>query len=169
MLASLLRDRCNDLSHLKPFLSRFFFVSGQNTARSSRARTGPQDAANALSRASAQAQVSALPHAGNRFCTRAARDLLLREADDHPSVAMTPEERDLVAITPDVTALSFSNLFGGSSYNERPKSGKWGILCVNRDAQPYAPHSPGASGLVFINPDAVLLKVHAKPSSCSSI
>lgn len=73
-------------------------------------------------------------------------------------MAMTPEEHDLVTRTPDLAAPSFTNLFGGSSDNERPQTRKWGTLCVNRDTQPYAPHSPGASGLVFTYPDAVRLE-----------
>jgi len=71
---------------------------------------------------------------------------------------MTPEDRDLVAKTPDITARSFSKLFGGYPINERPRSREWGTLCINSTAQPYAPHSPGASGLFFIYPGAALLE-----------
>jgi hypothetical protein len=100
--------------------------------------------------------VSALPDADNRFHTPVARELLLREAGVPPSMAMTPEDHDLVAITPDFNSRTFTNLFGGSSYNERPKSGVCDTLCINTGSQPYAPQSPGASGLVFLYPDAVV-------------
>ena len=95
----------------------------------------------------AQPQVSALPHAlaDNRFHGRGAR--LLREAGVDLSMAIIP---DLAAITPDVTSRSFRTLFGGDSYHERPRSREGNILCINRVAQPYAPHSPGQSGLVFV-------------------
>jgi hypothetical protein len=72
-------------------------------------------------------------------------------------MAMTPEDCDLVAKTPNIMGISFTNLFGGSAVHERPKS-KWGILCVNRTAQPYAPHSPGKSGLVLRYLDTALLE-----------
>jgi hypothetical protein len=102
--------------------------------------------------------VSAPPHAGNRFLSRAARDSLLREAGVHPSMAMTPKDRDLADHTPIVAARSLSTLFGGTSRNERPQSREGNILCINREAQPYAPLSPGKSGLVFRYPGVVLLE-----------
>jgi hypothetical protein len=71
---------------------------------------------------------------------------------------MTPEDLDLSSRTPDITARSFRTLIGGDSYLERPQS-KECTLCINRDAQPYAPHSPGESGLVLIYPDIVLREV----------
>ena len=71
---------------------------------------------------------------------------------------MTPEDLNLAKNTPDITPQSFNTLFGGNPYHERPKSKDWNILCVNRKAQPFAPHSPGKSGLVFFNPDIVLLE-----------
>ncbi len=102
--------------------------------------------------------MSALPDADNRFHTRVARDLLLREAGVRPSMAMTLEDHDLVARTPDISSKSFHTLFGGCSYHERPRSKQRRILCMNMDAQPYAPHSPGESGLVLIYSDAALLE-----------
>ena len=71
---------------------------------------------------------------------------------------MTLEDVDLVPKTPDITARSFCDLFGGNPYHERPRSKERNILCLNRAAQPYAPQSPGESGVVFIYPDAVLLE-----------
>jgi hypothetical protein len=73
-------------------------------------------------------------------------------------MVMTPEDRDLVARTPDVTGKFLNNLFGGDSYHERPQSKQWDILNVNKDAQPYAPHRPGESGLVFTYPGAAPLE-----------
>ena len=104
--------------------------------------------------------MSAPPHAdvaGNRFHDHNTMDLILREAGVHPSTAMTPEDLDLDKKTPDITMASFNTLFGGNAGHERPQS-KWGILCVNRDAQPFAPCSPGKSGLIFTYPDAALLE-----------
>ena len=72
---------------------------------------------------------------------------------------MTPEDLDLANKTPAITARSFHALLGGRSYHERPQSKECTVtLCVNRDSQPYAPHSPGESGLVLIRPDIVLLE-----------
>jgi hypothetical protein len=94
----------------------------------------------------------------NRFHTRAARDSLLREAGVNPSIAMTPEDRDLFAKTPYFTAGIFTKLFGGTPIVERPQS-RVDTLCLNREAQPYAPCSAGASGLVLLNsPDAAVLE-----------
>jgi len=100
------------------------------------------------------------PHADNRFHCRDARNSLLREAGAHPSpsMAITPADLDLANRTPTISAPSFRTLFGGDSYHERPQSRDLGILCLNRKSQPYAPRSPGDSGLVFIFPDAVLLE-----------
>lgn len=94
--------------------------------------------------------------AGNRFLTDVARNLLLRGAGVNPSTEMTPEERILAYESPDIAARSFTKLFGGQSCHERPRSLKWTILCINGESQPYAPHSPGKSGLVFIYPDAAV-------------
>jgi hypothetical protein len=151
------------LSHLKPFYHDFFFVSGHNTARSSLTVTNRQNNAASTgytgtdARASAQTQ-SEVSDAGNRFRSRVARDLLLCEAGVHPSMAMTPEDRDLADRTPAVPERSLSTLFGGSSRNERPQSRERNILCINKEAQPYAPRSPGKSGLVFTFSDTVLLE-----------
>jgi hypothetical protein len=70
---------------------------------------------------------------------------------------MTQESLDLDKNTPDISIQSFKSLFGGDATQERPRS-KWGIVCVNMDAQPYAPRSPGESGLLFIYPDVALLE-----------
>ena len=115
-----------------------------------------------------EAQMSAPPHTNNRIITDVARDLPLRGAGVHPSMAMTPEDLDLANRTPYVASRSFSTLFGGNPIQERPQSKKWGTLCVNRTSQPYAPHSPGKSGLVFVIRMLHSLKIHVKPSSCSS-
>ena len=99
------------------------------------------------------------PHAlaGNRFYSREARISLLREAGVRHLVLMTPEDIHLVRKSRTIAAQSFRDLFGGDSYHERPHSKERNILCVNRAAQPYAPRSPGESGLVFKYPDDVLL------------
>jgi hypothetical protein len=68
--------------------------------------------------------VSTPPHAdaGNRFHNRNTRDLILRKAGVHPSMAMTPEDLDLDKKTPDITVVSFNTLFGGDAGHERPQS-----------------------------------------------
>ena len=58
-------------------------------------------------------------------------------------------------IAPDVTAESFRNAFGGGSNHERPQCKERNIVCINKEAQPYAPHSVGESGLVFTFPDGI--------------
>ena len=99
--------------------------------------------------------MSALPDADSRFHSRDSRNLLLREAGVDLSTATT---LDLATMAPDITARSFCALFGGSTYLERPQSRERNILCINKDAQPYAPHSPGQSGLVFVLPGGALLE-----------
>jgi hypothetical protein len=49
----------------------------------------------------------------NCFHSCDARDSLFRKAGVHPLVAMTPEDINVDAITPDITARSFRDLFGG--------------------------------------------------------
>jgi len=117
-------------------------------ARSTNARAG-------RNRVLAQTRVSALPDADSRFHSRASRNLLLCEAGVDLSTATT---LDLATMAPDITAQSFCALFGGTTYRERPQSRERDILCINRDTQPYAPHSPGQSGLVFFLPGVALLE-----------
>ena len=105
-----------------------------------------------------QALVSALPVTHNRFSTLDARNSLLHEAGVHRSMALTSEDQDLISRTPDITSQSFITLFGGNTVHERPASRKRDILCVDKVAQPYAPHSAGESGLVLIYSDTVLLE-----------
>lgn len=97
------------------------------------------------------------PDADSRFRDRNAINLLLRGAGVDPSTAITPEDLDLDKNTPDISVESFNNLFGGDANQERPQT-KWGILCVNMDAQPYAPRSPGESGVLLILPGAAVLE-----------
>ncbi|KAF8492754.1 hypothetical protein F5888DRAFT_1636909 [Russula emetica] len=137
-------------------------TSGSQAQNAANAGGGSYTGTNAQASALAQARVSASPspHADNRFHCRDARNSLLREAGAHPSpsMAITPADLDLANRTPTISAPSFRTLFGGDSYHERPQSRDLGILCLNRKSQPYAPRSPGDSGLVFIFPDAVLLE-----------
>lgn len=96
--------------------------------------------------------MSASPLAGNRFHSREARNSVLREAGIHPLTAV-----DLGRFAaPEVTSAYFGKIFGGSPSHERPRCNKeWNIVCINRNGQPYAPHSVGESGLVFIFPDGI--------------
>ena len=162
-MSALLLSRLVTFEEKKTLLSFISLVGTRFDLTSSslalaRPGTGPQNAAaNGAAGGRAQAQASAPPDEDNRFRNDREVRNILREAGVHPSMAITPEDLDLANRTPHVTARSFNILFGGNPYHERPRS-KWNILCVNRDTQPYAPHSPGQSGLVFIHPDVALFE-----------
>ncbi len=72
--------------------------------------------------------------------------------------SLTVEEHALALRTPDITSQRFTALFGGLPSQERPQSREKNVICVNQDAQPYAPSSPGESGLLFTLSNTVLLE-----------
>jgi len=95
------------------------------------------------------------PRSGsNRFCSRAAVELFLRENGVEGS-SLTPQDAALADATPDVTQKRFTVLFGGYPEHERPRSREQNIVCLNPVAQPYGPNSPGESGLMFLPPATV--------------
>ena len=100
----------------------------------------------------------ASPLAGsNRFCSRAAAELFIRESGVEAS-SLTPQDAALADATPDVFHRRFTELFGGSPEHERPASRERNIVCINPVAHPYGPSSPGKSGLLFLAPGIVRLE-----------
>ncbi len=168
------------VSHLVPKDGRLDFynlVTGHEMVRSSpeqRTRSNPSQnrprgllghGASASASASAIGSTNARAvsgpqrtgHRDNRFHSRAARTLFLQEAGLDAS-SITREDDAFARMTPDITSRRFTTLFGGDSYHERPMSTQKNILCVNMGAQPFAPHSPGESGLVFVYSDVAVME-----------
>ena len=100
--------------------------------------------------------LSAHRTSSNRFCSRAAVELFIRENGvEATSSLLTPQDAALVVATPDLLQKRFTALFGGNPEHERPNSHERNIICINSVAQPYAPRSPGESGLLFFAPGVV--------------
>ena len=101
----------------------------------------------------------ASPRSGsNRFCSRAAVELFLRENGveaSSSSPSLTPQDAALADATPAVTQKGFKELLGGSPEHERPRSRERNVICLNLVAQPYGPSSPGQSGLLLLPPATV--------------
>ena len=119
-----------------------------------------------FSLASAQPTGSPIPHnplsvsahrraGSNRFCSCAAVELFIRESGVEVPSSLTPQDAALVDATPDLHYKRFAALFGGNVEHERPYSHERNIVCINPVAQPYAPRSPGESGLLFFAPGVV--------------
>jgi len=68
--------------------------------------------------------------------------------------SLTPQDYPLALVTPK----HFTALFGGFHRHERPRSVTKNNLCLNRNAQPYAPISPGKAGLLFVMPNTIVLE-----------
>jgi hypothetical protein len=100
--------------------------------------------------------VSAHRADSNRFCSRAAVELFIREIGvEASSPLLTPQDAALADAMPDLLQKRFTALFGGSPEHERPNSHDRNIVCINPVAHPYAPRSPGESGLLFFPPGVV--------------
>jgi uncharacterized protein DUF6697 len=123
---------------------------------SNRVQNGPQAQGPSTS-TTASGPPRGVGHRDNRFCSRDARKRILREAGVDMS-SLTVEDHALALRTPDITSQRFTALFGGLPSHERPQSREKNVICVNQDAQPYAPSSPGESGLLFTLSDRVLLE-----------
>jgi hypothetical protein len=97
------------------------------------------------------------PRAGNnRFGSRHAVDVFLRENGLDPSSRLKPQDAALADAIPDVLSAHFTALFGGFPLHERPLSRVRNIICVDPVIQPYAPSSPGEPGVLFIAPGTPL-------------
>jgi hypothetical protein len=83
-------------------------------------------------------------------------ELLLRENGIQPTSQLKPQDAALADATPDVTPARFTVLFGGHPMHERPNARARNILCVDPVVQPYAPSSPGESGVIFFAPGTIL-------------
>jgi len=94
----------------------------------------------------------------NRFGSPAAVELLLRENGIQSASQLKPQDAALADATPDVTTPRFAALFGGHPQHERPRSRVRNILCIDRVVHPYAPSSPGESGVIFFAPGTVLFE-----------
>ncbi|KAI9511862.1 hypothetical protein F5148DRAFT_178031 [Russula earlei] len=100
------------------------------------------------------APVARLGAVSYRFSSTAAVQLFLcEEGLEAPS--LTPQDYALAKSTPDVTFNRFVELFGGSPTTERPKS-RLKVVCVNRELHPFAPASPGRTGVLFVLPNTSL-------------
>ena len=85
-------------------------------------------------------------------------ELLLRENGIQPASQLKPQDAALADATPNVTTARFAALFGGWPMHERPRSHERNILCIDRVVQPYAPSSPGESGVIFFAPGTDLFE-----------
>lgn len=101
--------------------------------------------------------IATAPHVsatGGRFSSHAAVELFLLTKGLQGS-SLSQQDAALASVTPNLTAKRFTELFGGSPRKERPQSREFDIICVNQVLQPYAPHTPGEPGVVFIFPSIV--------------
>jgi hypothetical protein len=72
--------------------------------------------------------------------------------------SLSEEDAALASVTPELTTKRFTQLFGGTPRNERPRSREYNIICVTQVPQPYAPRAPGEPGVLFIFPSIVRLE-----------
>src|SRR5712672_3920337 len=119
-----------------------------------------------------------LRRVGNhRFCSRDSVESFFHDQNLDTS-PLTPHDHVRAWMTPDVTFPRFTALFGGHPRHERPRSVPRNILCLNRKSQPYAPISPGETGLLLVIPNTTLLEdnynafhifVHMSPPSTPNV
>ena len=72
--------------------------------------------------------------------------------------SLSQEDAALASVTPELTTKRFTQLFGGTPRNERPRSREYNIICATQAPQPYAPRAPGEPGVLFIFPSIVRLE-----------
>jgi len=72
--------------------------------------------------------------------------------------SLSQQDAALASVTPELTTKRFTQLFGGTPRNERPRSREYNIICVTQVPQPYAPRAPGEPGVLFIFPSIVRLE-----------
>jgi hypothetical protein len=83
---------------------------------------------------------------------------VLRKNGIEPFSQLKQQDAALADATPNVTSARFAVLFGGLPLHERPCSRVRNILCIDRVVQPYAPSSPGESGVIFFTPGTILFE-----------
>ena len=77
---------------------------------------------------------------------------------------LTPQEADCAGKTPDIPWRTFTRVFGGWLYAERPKGRRLpgydagNFLCANNVSQPFAPKHIGEPGVMFFAPGTALLE-----------
>jgi hypothetical protein len=72
--------------------------------------------------------------------------------------SLSQQDAALASVTPELTTKRFTQLFGGTPRNERPRSREYNIICVSQVPQPYAPRAPGEPGVLFTFPSIVRLE-----------
>jgi hypothetical protein len=140
--------------HSNCFFAIFFFAPSRNVFRHSLANSFPVGPR--FDPLSVDSHPSSTRASNNRFGSRHAVDVFLRENGIDPSSRLKPQDAALADATPDVILRHFAALFGGILFHERPISRVRNILCVDPVVQPYAPSSPGEPGVLFIAPGTPL-------------
>jgi hypothetical protein len=99
-----------------------------------------------------------VPRAHNRrLCNSLAVASFFRDEGLNP-YSLTPEEAAQASKTPDLTAKSFTDVFGSSPFYERRSPDVGNFVCINRSLQFYGPSSPGLPGLLFLTSNTVPLE-----------
>ena len=94
---------------------------------------------------------------GGRFSSHATVELFLLTKGLQGS-SLSQQDAALASVTPELTAKRFTQLFGGTPRNERPRTREHSIICINQVSQPYAPRAPGEPGVLFFFPSIVRLE-----------